>query len=170
MGYDPTSYKVEGLIGDENDGTGLSVIIAQGYFNSNWVKSSPARNTQNNINIQSTFESGDANLSYTEIIFNTNRVEYTKYRITFPTTRLYDPTLLGGDGDDIYRLEIAELELVGELKSDSPTYVSVVVTMICVVVVLLCEHHFLLVNEFLSLIFYISNYFHLLYTYAHYVT
>ena len=127
VGYDPTSYKIEGLIGNGNDGTGLSVIIAQGYFNSNWVKESsppPARNTQNNINIQSTFESGDVNLSYTEIIFNTNRVEYTKYRVTFPTTRLYDPTLLGGDGDDIYRLEIAELELVGELKSGSPTYVS----------------------------------------------
>lgn len=127
VGYDPTSYKIEGLLGNGNDGTGLSVIIAQGYFNSNWVKESsppPARNTQNNINIQSTFESGDANLSYTEIIFNTNRVEYTMYRVTFPTTRLYDPTLLGGDGDDMYRLEIAELELVGELKSGSPTYVS----------------------------------------------
>ena len=127
VGYDPTSYKIEGLIGNGNDGTGLSVIIAQGYFNSHWVKESsppPARNTQNNINIQSTFESGDVNLSYTEIIFNTNRVEYTMYRVTFPTTRLYDPTLLGGDGDDMYRLEIAELELVGELKSGSPTYVS----------------------------------------------
>lgn len=130
IGGDPTSFIVEGLAD-----RGSWVIIASGPFDEEWTmggidRHPPDRNA-NDTAIISSFAAGDPDLSYGEAIFG-NIDQYSRYRVTFPTTTGYDPTHHQGE----YLLRLSELELMGSLSEitttsrrldenkTSPTYVS----------------------------------------------
>ena len=116
--YDPTSFTLEGL----NPNTNIyQPIISSKSFNQEWVDRIPQRNTPN-IQINSSYDSGDSNLIYTEVTFD-NLELYNSYRLMFPSTRVYP----NSDNDSTYAVEVGGVELVGEMIAenvdDEPTLV-----------------------------------------------
>jgi len=123
--YDPTSFTLEGL----NPNTNIyQPIISSKSFNDEWVDRIPQRNIPN-IQINSSYDSGDNNLIYTEVTFD-NVELYSSYRLMFPSTRVYP----NSDNDSIYAVEVGGVELVGQLVPENangePTQVRCV-HMIC---------------------------------------
>ena len=93
---DPTSYILEGRL----DSSSAWTVISQG--NLPWINGSPTRNARGQV-VSSTYESGDANLVYTEVSLP-GKLAF-EYKLTFPSTR-------GGDSPMI---QFAEVELPGVL-------------------------------------------------------
>ena len=107
--YDPTSFTLEGL----NPNTNIyQPIISSKSFNQEWVDRIPQRNIPN-IQINSSYDSGDDNLIYTEVTFD-NLDMYSSYRLMFPSTRVYP-----NSDDSTYAVEVGGVELVGQLVPEN---------------------------------------------------
>jgi len=109
--YDPTSFTLEGL----NPNTNIyQPIILSKEFNQEWVDRLPQRNAPN-IQINSSYNSGDSNLIYTEVSFENSEM-YSSYRLMFPSTRAYPND---SDSTAVYAVEVGGVEIVGQLVPEN---------------------------------------------------
>ncbi|KAL7542499.1 hypothetical protein ACHAXR_011825, partial [Thalassiosira sp. AJA248-18] len=102
-GCDPASYILEGRLEPDD----AWVEISQGPLP--WSGSSPDRNVEGQA-VSSSYESGDANLVFTEVSFHSNTQGYLQYKLTFPSIR---------DASSSSSLQFAEVELAGVLFEHS---------------------------------------------------
>lgn len=102
--FDPVSYVLEGRA----DSSSPWQMVSQGDFP--WIsQSSPGRNPSGNA-INSSYESGDASRTYTEVSFPENNMAYLEYKIIFLTRS--SPTTL----------KFSEVELPGLILASSATH------------------------------------------------
>ena len=104
MNCDPTEFILEGRNGD----TSPWIHIREGEFPG--IAGGLDRNPVD-LQINSTYASGDTDLSFVEVHFHTNIDAYFEYRVSFPTTR----------GPTSNNLRFAELEVPGMLLPPEPS-------------------------------------------------
>jgi predicted nucleic-acid-binding Zn-ribbon protein len=106
---DPVAYILESRLSTTDSWTEVGAG-ALPWTNENVLWSDLLRNDQG-LQINSTYESGDENLYYTEVHFHGHSEEFLEYKVTFAQTR--NPTQTG--------VSLAELEITGMLMPPDPT-------------------------------------------------